>query len=95
VFSEVFRVLKSGGLFLIWDAIIPQRLDEDKDIAVFPLLVRLPNEEIDAMYGVLWPEEEQDLSYYVRLAENAGFNVVAQREKDGVLFLKLRKPRGG
>jgi len=92
VFSEVFRVLKSGGLFLIWDAIIPQRLDEDKDIAVFPLLVKLPNEEIDAMYGVLWPEEEQDLSYYVRLAENAGFNVVAQREKDGVLFLKLRKP---
>ncbi len=92
VFSEVFRVLKSGGLFLIWDAIIPQRLDEDKDIAVLPLLVKLPNEEIDAMYGVLWPEEEQDLSYYVRLAENAGFNVVAQREKDGVLFLKLRKP---
>jgi len=92
VFSEVFRVLKSGGLFLIWDAIIPQRLDEGKDIAVFPLSVKLPNEEIDAMYGVLWPEEEQDLSYYVRLAENVGFNVVAQREKDGVLFLKLRKP---
>jgi len=44
VFCEVFRVLKSGGLFLIWDAIIPQRLDEDKDIAVFPLLVKLPHD---------------------------------------------------
>lgn len=92
VFSEVFRVLKSGGLFLIWDAIIPQRLDEDKDLAVFPLSVKLPNEEIDAAYGVLWPEEEQGLSYNVRLAESAGFDVVAQRESDRVFFLKLRKP---
>ena len=92
VFREVFRVLKSGGLFLIWDVIIPQRLDVDKDIAAFPLLVKLPDEEINAGYGVLWPEEEQDLSYYVQLAENVGFNIVAQREKDRVFFLKLRKP---
>ena len=92
VFSEVFRVLIPGGLFLIWDAVLPQRLDADKDIAVFPLLVKLPNEEIATGYGVSWPEEEQDLSYYVKLAEDAGFHVVAQRENDRVLFLQLQKP---
>ncbi len=37
IFREVFRVLKSGGQFLIWDVIIPQRLDDDKDIFVVPV----------------------------------------------------------
>ncbi len=35
--------------------------EEQKDIAVFPLLVELPEEEIDAGYGVLWPEKGRDL----------------------------------
>lgn len=92
VFNEVFRVLTPGGMFLIWDVVFPQRLDEEKDIAVFPLLVKLPHEEINAGYGVLWPEEGRDPSYYVKLAEAAGFNVAEQREKDRVFFLKLRRP---
>jgi len=92
VFSEVFRVLKPGGRFLIWDAIVPQPLDEDKNIAAFGLLVKLPNEEIETGYGNLWPGEEHDVPYYVRLAENAGYNVVAQRQKDRVFRLELRKP---
>lgn len=77
---------------MIWDVIFPQRLDDEKDIAVFPLLVRLPDEEITTGYGVLWSEEEQDVSYYVQLAERAGFGVVAQIEKERVFFLELRKP---
>ena len=92
VFSEVFRVLTPGGSFLIWDVIFPQRCDEKKDIAVFPLLVELPNEEINAGYGVLWPEDGRDLPYYLRLAENAGFDVVARNQKERVFFLGLRKP---
>jgi SAM-dependent methyltransferase len=92
VFSEVFRVLVPGGLFLIWDVILPQCPDETKDIAAFPLLIKLPNEEISTGYGTLWPEKEQDLSYYLRLAGKAGFNVIEQREHNRVLFLKLQKP---
>ena len=92
VFSEVFRILVPGGLFLIWDVILPQCPDEVKDIAAFPLLMKLPNEEISTGYGTLWPEEEQDLSYYLRLAGKAGFNVIEQREHNRVLFLKLQKP---
>ena len=95
VFSEVFRVLVPGGLFLIWDVILPPRpdgVDEQREIAVFPLLIRLPDEEISTGYGTTWPEERQDRSYYVRLAENTGFAVTAQDEHDHVLFLQLQKP---
>lgn len=92
VFNEVFRVLVPGGLFLIWDVLFPQRLDSNKDVAVFPFSVKLPREGITASYGVLWPDEERGLSYYVNLATNMGFNVVEHREDGRVLFLKLRKP---
>lgn len=92
VFSEVLRVLVPGGRFLIWDVMFPQRLAPDKEIAVFPLLVKLPNEEIIAGYGTLWPEQDQDLSYYVRLADNAGFNIITQTDKDRTFFLELQKP---
>ena len=85
-------MLAPGGVFLIWDVVFPQRLDADKDVAVFPLLVKLPPEEIDAGYGVLWPEEGRDSSYYVNLAEQAGFVVVERREESHQFFLKLQKP---
>ena len=68
------------------------RVDEEKDIAVFPLTVKLPRAEIDTGYGVLWPEEGRDLSHYVQLAESAGFEVVSQRESEQMVFLELRKP---
>lgn len=92
VFDEVFMALIPGGLFLIWNVIFTERFNADKDIAVFPLLIKLPDKEIDAGYGVLWPEKGRDLSHYLKLAENEGFNVVAQKEKDQMFYLELRKP---
>ncbi len=34
---------------------VQQRLNADKDVAVFPLLVMLPHEEFDTRYGMPWP----------------------------------------
>jgi SAM-dependent methyltransferase len=92
VFGEVFRVLRPGGRFLIWDAIMPPRVAEDKDIAVLPLTVRLSNVEVEAGYGVQWPEKEQDLTHYTELANTAGFDVADKWQEGRVLFLELRKP---
>jgi ubiquinone/menaquinone biosynthesis C-methylase UbiE len=91
VFGEVYRVLTPGGRFLIWDAIFPPRLDEEKDVAVFWLTVKLPEEEVDAKYGMLWPEGGRGVAYYVELAESAGFELVLQREEGQRFFLELRK----
>lgn len=92
VFGEVFRVLQPSGRFFIWDVIFPLRLDPEKDVAVVSLLVKLPDEEIAAGYRHLWPVEGRDLSYYMRLAKDAGFNVVAQDVKDRAFFLELQRP---
>ena len=92
VFSEVYRVLAPGGRFLIWDGIFPPRADNEQDIAVFSLTVQLPEIEIEAGYGMLWPEEGRGSTFYRELAESAGFEVVQHAEEGQRLYLELRKP---
>jgi len=92
VFDEVYRVLASGGRFLIWDALFPRREDEVKDVAVFSLTVKLGDEEVDAGYGMLWPEEGRSVSYYMELASSVGFTIVSQKEEGQRIFMEVKKP---
>ena len=92
VFSQVFRVLVPGGRFFIWGVALPLPLDREKDIAVFPLLVRLPDGEISTGYGTHWPERAQDLAHYLDLAGKTGFNVIEQRESNRASVLILHRP---
>ncbi len=91
VFREVCRVLEPGGRFLIWDAIVPQCLDEDKDICGIPLTVQVGGQEINTGYGQPWPAEEHDLAFYLHLAEGSGFRVVEQKAEERTFFLELSK----
>ena len=91
VLEELFRVLNPGGQLLIWDVIFPKRVDEKKNIAVFPLKVILPEKEILTGYGVQWPEKGQGLSHYLLLAEKVGFKVLDKKESNRWFFLKLKK----
>ncbi len=91
VVEEVYRVLKPGGKFLIWDVVIPLKGNNDKVWFVIPLEATVRNEKIETAYGVGWEGREQDVSYLVGLAGEIGFNVVEKEEHDQVFFLELIK----
>ncbi len=92
VFQEIFRVLVPGGHCLVWDVVLPECLDETKDIAAFPLLIKLPHENVETGYGTHWPERTLDMAYYIALAQEAGFEIVGQEAGKRRFFLELFKP---
>ena len=47
VFSEVFRVLKSGGKLLLWSAIIPKQTNSNQNRVLVPLTIRLPKKKFE------------------------------------------------
>ncbi len=92
VLAEVHRVLTPGGRFLVWDSILPPRVDEGKDVAVVPVTVALPNgKAISTGYGVRCPEEGRDAAYYPRLAEAAGFETLCVDVAEQQIAIVLRK----
>jgi ubiquinone/menaquinone biosynthesis C-methylase UbiE len=92
VLSEIFRILKPGGTFLIWDAIISKKSDSVQDRVLVPLTIKLPQEEVETGYGVRMPDEDHNLAYYVRLAEAAGFSILNKKSRDRTIFIKAQKP---
>jgi len=92
VFEEVFRVLVSGGWFLIWDVDLPQCLNQEKDTVAFYLNIKSPDREIETGYGTKWPERIQGLPYYKEIAERVGFIASDFKESGRVFYLELQKP---
>lgn len=94
VFREVFRVLKPGGVFRLWDAEIPKSRNATQNRVVVPLRILLPDQTVETGYGVKRPPNDCDMTYYIRLANRLGFSVLS-RESQGRLFtLVLQKPAG-
>jgi len=89
---EIFRVLARGGRFLLWEVTVPERADPKRDVFVIPLLVKLPREEVSTGYGAFWPPRVHDESYFVKMAEAAGFKVLARRQHGLTFFLEFEKP---
>jgi ubiquinone/menaquinone biosynthesis C-methylase UbiE len=92
VFGEVFRVLRPGAPFLIWDVLVPKRVDERKDLCGIRLSVQVAGREICTGYGQPWPRQKRTTAFYLDLARKAGFRVVEQKTNRRVLFMRLQKP---
>jgi len=92
VFAEVFRVLKPGGQFLVWDASIARPAETDKPSYVILLRVLVKDQEIETGYGQPWPEEPHNAASYINLAEEAQFRLAKEREDGRLFFLELQKP---
>ena len=95
VFAEAFRVLKRGGRWMVWDAVIPRALESGTRGPVFRFRFQLPAKVVQTGYGTLWPEKPIDLEHYQRLARAAGFEIARAVQNPGgfqTLAMELRKP---
>lgn len=89
IISEVYRVLKDKGSFMIWDVRIPPN-KRKKKIFVVPLQIRLNNDcIIKTGYGVSY--EEQDINYYTDICKNAGFKLAEYKDLTDTYFLHFVK----
>jgi ubiquinone/menaquinone biosynthesis C-methylase UbiE len=94
VFAEVFRVLKPGGRWLVWDAFIPTSRDPKMKGVIFRFEFQLPKETVRTGYGTFWPDHALDAAYYRTVAERTGFHVhktVEQPGKFQTFYMELRK----
>ncbi|MBU8932795.1 MAG: methyltransferase domain-containing protein [candidate division Zixibacteria bacterium] len=95
VMAEVFRTLREGGQFLLWDIHSPIREGSNKDIFAFKILIRLPHETITPAYGGRRPNKVHDLNYYRRLVSAAGLRFVRAEETGLTFFIQFEKPYTG
>ena len=91
IFNEIFRVLKSGGKFLIWDVNFSLPKEEENKIVAFYLEIKLPSGKlVNTGYGTR--KKHQNLKQFTELANEIGFKI-AKSEDSGVRFyLELLKP---
>lgn len=91
VFEEVYRVLKDGCEFTVWDVIIPEYDGGIRDIFVFHLDVNLGSNVDSTGYGTKWAGRKQDEEYFINIAGDTGFKVI-DRKRDGQTYcIRFRK----
>ncbi len=76
-FAELYRVLKDGGLFYLWDVNIKERPETEKEIFAVRLRCFVNEHVCETAYGCPWPNEERDSCFYRRLLESQGFEHVS------------------
>ena len=91
VFNEVYRVLKPGGSFYIWDLEIPKSTGTSAKFYLNFFEILLPDKTVKTGYAAKWGEKFQNLKTLRELALKIGFDVVKEKSSNGNLFLMLKK----
>lgn len=89
VAREVFRVLRPGGRFLIWDASF-----ERADPFLINLAIDAAGQQLQTTYGV-GREDSQDAQHFIAVLERAGFVLERLYRDDPVLAMEWKKPENG
>lgn len=91
IFKEIHRVLKKRGEFFLWDLVIPKRENDEKELYIVLLKIKVHEKLIDSGYGAKW-EKEQDANHFLRLAKEVGFEVLEQKIEEDIFYIKFKKP---
>ncbi len=88
--NEVYRVLKPGGKFLVWDSEIPSEKPNDKvEFYVVPIEAKLPKKEIKSGYGVRFIFQDKKL--ITEMCKKACFELNIKSEKGSMLYFEFIK----
>lgn len=92
VFSEIYRVLKPGGEFFLWDMAIPVN-STDKTGYMMGIEVQLKDKKVFTGYGAKWPGKQQSAEYFKGITGRTGFQVLEEECGKHLIYLKLVKPK--
>jgi ubiquinone/menaquinone biosynthesis C-methylase UbiE len=91
--AQTYRVLRPGGLMLVWDVAMPAPPEPDKVQLMLPVTVELPDgASVRTGYGA--PLKPQGPAYFADLARHCGFAVEAMETAGPILHLRLRRATG-
>jgi len=90
IFQEIYRVIKKGGEFVIWDFKIPKRESSDKEFYGLYIKIKIKKKEISTGYATKW-DKEQDLEYYLSLGASIGFKILESDRTNEIFYIRFQK----
>jgi len=93
VFDEVWRVLKPGGTFHVWDVDLNQKPVPGTRYYIVHMFYQIRDQVTETGYGMVWPDKPRGLSHYQKLARKAGFTPGETQREGNTFYLRLSKEK--